>query len=74
MKTLLAGLLIIVSSAWCLDIVSTTFPAISATLWIIRQEALYLTGLLSIALMSLSMLLSIRPGWLEKPLGGLDRV
>ena len=74
MKTLLAGLLIIVSSAWCLDIVSTTFPATSATLWIIRQEALYLTGLLSIALMSLSMLLSIRPGWLEKPLGGLDRV
>lgn len=74
MKTILAGLLAIVSSAWCLDVVSTTFPGGSATLWIIRQEALYLTGLLSIALMSLSMLLSIRPVWLEKPLGGMDRV
>lgn len=74
MKTILTGLLTVVFSAWCLDIVSTTFPANSATLWIVRQEALYLTGLLSIALMSLSMLLSIRPVWLEKPLGGMDRV
>jgi len=74
MKTILAGLLAIVSSAWCLDIVSKTFPATSATLWIIRQEGLYLTGLLSIALMSLSTLLSIRPVWLETPLGGMDRV
>jgi len=39
---------------------------------------MYLTGLLSIALMSLSMslsmLLSARPLWLEKPLDGLDRI
>ncbi len=74
MKTILFGLLAIVSSAWYLDLASTTFPATSALLWIARQEGLYLTGLLSIAFMSLSMLLSTRPVWLEKPLGGLDRI
>ncbi len=74
MKTILIGLLAIASSAWYLDLASTTFPPGSASLWIARQEALYLSGLLSIALMSLSMLLSIRPVWLEKPLGGLDRI
>ena len=74
MKTILFGLLAIVSSAWYLDLASTTFAANSAFLWIARQEGLYLTGLLSIAFMSLSMLLSTRPVWLEKPLGGLDRI
>ena len=74
MKAILAALLAIFSAAWFLDLNSTTFPPDSATLWIARQEGLYLTGLLSIALMSLSMLLSVRPAWLEKPLGGLDRV
>lgn len=74
MKTILVGLLAIVSSAWYLDLASTTFPANGAFLWIARQEGLYLTGLLSIAFMSLSMLLSTRPVWLEKPLGGLDRI
>ena len=39
-----------------------------------RQEALYLSGLLSIAMMSLTMLLATRPAWLEAPLGGMDRV
>jgi predicted ferric reductase len=42
--------------------------------WVIRQEVLYLSGLLSIALMSLAMFLSTRPAWLETPLGGMDRV
>lgn len=40
----------------------------------IRQEGLLLTGVLSIALMSLCIFLSIRPAWLERPLGGLDRI
>ncbi|MCL2635777.1 MAG: ferric reductase-like transmembrane domain-containing protein, partial [Betaproteobacteria bacterium] len=31
-------------------------------------------GLLSMAMMSLAMLLATRPTWLEKPLGGMDRV
>ena len=74
MKTIIIGLLAIVGSAWYLDLVSTTFPANSALLWVSRQEGMYLTGLLSITFMSLAMLLATRPAWLEKPLGGLDRV
>lgn len=71
MKTLLVGLLIAVLLAWG---VSFT-PASNADLaWQITQEALNLTGFLAIAFMSLTMLLAIRPKWLEKPLDGLDRM
>ncbi|MEJ1731466.1 ferric reductase-like transmembrane domain-containing protein, partial [Escherichia coli] len=35
---------------------------------------LYLTGLLSIGLMSLVMVLAVRPAWLEGPLGGMDKI
>lgn len=74
MKKILFGLVAIVCFACYLDLAATTFPANSAVLWIARQEGLYLSGLLAIACMSLAMLLSIRPVWLEKPLGGLDRL
>ena len=74
MKTLLFSLLAGISTAWLLALTNTVFPANSDLLWIVRQEAMNLTGLLSIALMSLSMLLATRPAWLERPLGGLDRV
>ncbi len=50
-------------------------PAVAAhPWWIARQEAMYLSGLLSIGLMSLAMYLATRPVWLETPLGGMDRV
>ena len=42
--------------------------------WILRQQGLYLSGLLSIALVSLAMLLATRSPWLEAPLGGMDPV
>ncbi len=74
MKTILFTFLAIVTCAWYLALSATAFPPDSALPWIVRQEGMYLTGLLSIALMSLSMLLSARPLWLEKPLGGLDRI
>ena len=74
MKTILFALLALVSSAWYLDFSATTFPAQSELLWIMRQEGMYLSGLLSFSLMSLCMVLSIRPVWLEKPLGGMDRI
>lgn len=74
MKTVLLSLLAAICAAWAFAVVNTTYPADSATLWIVRQEAMNLTGLLSIALMSLSMLLATRPVWLEKPLNGLDRI
>ena len=43
-------------------------------LWIARQEAMYLSGLLSIGLMSLAMYLATRPLWLEGAFGGMDRI
>lgn len=71
MRSLIFGLLALTLLAWG---VSFT-PAESVNiLWLIRQETLNLTGFLSLAFMSLAMFLAIRPKWLEKPLGGLDRM
>ena len=42
--------------------------------WQLRQHAIYLTGLWSIGLMSLAMLLALRLPSLERPLGGMDQV
>ena len=72
-NVVLAGLLGLVTAAWALEFGSA--PPMGGTLpWIVRQQALYLSGLYSVALMSLAMMLSTRPVWLEHPLGGLDRV
>ena len=74
MKPLLASLLALVAAVWGWDVLNTSYPASAHPLWISRQEALYLSGYLSIALMSLAMFLATRPTWLEAPLGGMDRV
>jgi len=74
MKILLGSLIAIVSLAWGMDVLATGGGSGGSLPWVIRQEALYLSGLLSFALMSLAMLLSTRPAWLETPLGGMDRV
>lgn len=74
MKTLFAGLFALIAAVWGWDVFNTSFPVSAHPLWIARQEALYLSGLLSIALMSLAMLLATRPAWLEAPLGGMDRI
>ena len=74
MKILLGSLLAIVTLVWGMDVVATGGSSGGSLPWVIRQEALYLSGLLSIALMSLAMFLSTRPVWLETPLGGMDRV
>lgn len=74
MKTILAGLLAIVTLGWGWDLLYGTGPSGSSVLWTMRQQGLYLTGLYSIALMSLSMILATRPAWLERPLGGMDRI
>lgn len=42
--------------------------------WRLRQHAIYLSGLWSIGLMSLAMLLALRLPLLERPLGGMDQV
>ena len=74
MKILLGSLLAIVSLAWGMDVLTAGGSSGGSLPWVIRQEVLYLSGLLSIALMSLTMFLSTRPAWLETPLGGMDRV
>ena len=74
MKTLLGSLMALVALAWGLDFTSAPPAAGAHVLWVARQEALYLSGLLSIAMMSLAMVLSTRPAWLEAPLGGMDRI
>lgn len=52
----------------------TAAPDAAAGWWQLRQHALYLSGLWSIGLMSLTMLLALRLPWLERPLGGMDQV
>ena len=70
----LAGLLLFVTVVWGWDFATTPAQAGTSVPWIVRQQALYLSGLYSVALMSLTMMLSTRPAWLERPLGGMDRV
>lgn len=74
MKTILASLLSLVTFVWGLDLLAFSIPSHASLWWMIRQEGLYLTGLSSIVLMSLAMILATRPVWLERPLGGMDRV
>lgn len=74
MKTLLASFLTLITLAWGWDTFYVNPPTQGALLWLMRQQGLFLSGLWSIALMSLVMVLAVRPAWLEKPLGGMDRM
>ena len=75
MKILLAGLIALITATWAWHAASASASAGGGSpAWVARQEALYLSGLLSIGLMSLSMFLAARPVWVERPLGGLDRM
>lgn len=74
MNILLSAVIAAVVLVWGIDVAATVPPAGLHPLWQLRHEALLLSGLLSIALMSVAMLLATRPTWLEAPLGGMDRV
>ena len=74
MKTLITLLLALVGLAWGWDLAQAIPPNGVHPLWLARQQLLTLSGFLSIALMSLVMLLATRPAWLETPLGGMDRI
>ncbi len=54
------------------DQMSTT--ATASLPWEIYDNSLYLSGLLSIGLMSVTMMLATRPIWLEAPFNGLDQI
>lgn len=74
MKIILSSFLVVIALAWGWGLQSPEHPAPASLPWMVYQEGLYLSGLLSIALMSLAMILSTRPAWLERPLGGMDRI
>lgn len=73
MTTLLSAFIATVVLAWGWGLASAS-PSPASLPWAIYQQSLYLSGLLAIALMSLTMMLATRPAWLERPLGGLDRI
>jgi len=60
--------------AWGLDVLALQAPLQGDWPWLLRQQGLYLTGIWSMGLMSLVMILALRPGLLERPLGGMDKV
>jgi predicted ferric reductase len=68
--TLFIGLL---TAVWAWDALVVN-PMQGDWLWLVRQQGMYLSGLLSIGLMSLAMVLATRPAWLETPLGGMDKI
>ncbi|MCF8160763.1 MAG: ferric reductase-like transmembrane domain-containing protein [Polaromonas sp.] len=74
MKTLFASLIALVALAWGWEFSQSVTPTNVHVLWLARQQLLYLSGLLSVAMMSLALFLSTRPVWLEVPLGGMDRI
>lgn len=71
--TLLAGIIGLLLLAWGWD-VTTSGTGAGSLPWVVREQGLYLSGLLSIATMSLAMVLATRPVALERPLGGMDRI
>lgn len=74
MKALLTTFITIVTLAWGWDAYYANPMQSGDMLWIIRQQGMLLTGLWSVSLMSLVMLLATRPAWLERPLGGMDKM
>lgn len=74
MKTILAGYLALIAFAWGWELLSPEHFSAGSLAWGIYLEGLFLSGLFAISLMSLAMILSTRPVWLERPLGGMDRI
>lgn len=72
-KALLMGFLSLLTAAWAWDAQHMN-PPTGDLPWVLRYHGLYLTGLWSIGLMSLAMMLATRPAWLEDPLGGMDKL
>jgi len=75
MKTrrILLAFLGLLTLAWTWDAFFLN-PIAGDTPWVARTQGIYLTGIWSMGLMSLTMILATRPAWLEPALGGMDRV
>jgi predicted ferric reductase len=73
MNIYLTGFIALLVLAWVSALGVSSLGADSLP-WAIYTQAFYLSGLLAIGLMSLAMVLATRPVWLERPLGGMDRI
>lgn len=71
MKKVMYAVGLVVLAAWGLTVLGHNPPM---DVWWWRKQLIFVTGLGSFVLMSLIMLLAIRPRWLEKPLHGLDKM
>ncbi len=63
----------VVITVWVVALVNTGVGTTSLA-WGAYDQALNLSGLLAITLMSLAMITATRPAWLESVVGGMDRV
>lgn len=73
MIPVLSAFIGILALAWGLNVAALDGGTASLP-WLVREQGLYLSGLLAIGLMSLAMMLATRPAMLERPLGGMDRI
>ena len=71
MIRIIVPFIILVFGLWAWNFAAT--PGAAGPLSVYDQSLL-LSGWLSIAFLSLAMMLALRPAWLEKPLGGLDQI
>ncbi len=71
MKKIMYGVALLVLAAWGMTVLGHN-PTMDVWWW--RKQLIFVTGLGSFVLMSLIMLLAIRPRWLEKRLHGLDKM
>ena len=71
MKKVMYAVALVVLATWGLTIIGDNPPM---DVWWWRKQLIYVTGLGSFVLMSLIMVLAVRPRWLEKPLRGLDKM
>lgn len=74
MKRFLFAWLAAVALAWAWSLPIPGAGATPPSAWAVREHALTLTGLWAFALMSLAMVLAMRPAWLEGVFGGMDRI
>jgi len=70
-KLAFGGLLLLVTAFWLMA--DTLLPQ-PFTYFSFRSVFVQYSGLIAVAMMSVAMLLSIRPRWLERPCNGLDKM
>lgn len=71
MKKIMYAVAVVVLATWGLTIMGHSSPM---DVWWWRKQLIYVSGLGSFVLMSLIMLLAVRPPWLEQRLQGLDKM